>query len=82
MTKVKVYSTTTCPYCHMLKSYLKDKNILFEDIILDYNPEKEVEANHICQSMGVPCTHIVKDDGKEVAILGFNKEALDKELNL
>jgi len=66
----------------MLKSYLKDKKIAFEDIVLDYNPEKATEALHICQSMGVPCTHIVKDDGKEVAILGFNKQAIDKELGL
>lgn len=82
MPKIKVYSTTTCPYCHMLKSYLKEKNIAFEDIVLDYSPEKSAEAMHICQSMGVPCTHIIKDDGKEVAILGYNKEALDKELGL
>lgn len=82
MSKIKVYSTTTCPYCHMLKSYLKERNIAFEDIVLDYNPDKAVESMHICQSMGVPCTHIVKDDGKEVAILGFNKEAINKELGL
>jgi len=82
MAKIKVYSTTTCPYCHMLKDYLKEKNIAFEDIVLDYNPDRATEAMHICQSMGVPCTHIVKDDGKEVAILGFNKQALDKELGL
>lgn len=25
MPKIKIYSTTTCPYCHMLKSYLKEK---------------------------------------------------------
>lgn len=82
MAKIKVYSTTTCPYCHMLKSYLKEKNIAFEDIVLDYNPERAAEAVHICQSMGVPCTHIIKDDGKEVAILGFDKAAIDKELGL
>lgn len=82
MSKVKVYSTTTCPYCHMLKSYLKEKNIAFEDIVLDYNPERTAEALHICKSMGVPCTHIVKDDGQEVAILGFDKAKIDRELGL
>ncbi|MBI2012027.1 hypothetical protein HYS91_04625 [Candidatus Daviesbacteria bacterium] len=82
MAKVKVYSITTCPYCHMLKEYLKEKNVAFEDIVLDYSPDKAVEAIHICQSMGVPCTHIVKDDGKEVAILGFDKEAIDRALGL
>ena len=82
MPKVKVYSTTTCPYCHMLKSYLKEKNIEFEDIVLDFNPDRTTEAVHICKSMGVPCTHIVKDDGQEVAILGFDKAKFDEILNL
>ncbi|PJC31360.1 NrdH-redoxin [Candidatus Roizmanbacteria bacterium CG_4_9_14_0_2_um_filter_39_13] len=82
MTNVKVYSTTTCPYCHMLKSYLKEKNVAFEDIVLDYNPDKAAEALHVCQSMSVPCTHITKDDGKEAVIVGFNKEAINKELGL
>lgn len=82
MQKIKVYSTTTCPYCHMLKSYLKEKNISFEDIVLDYDPNKATEAQHVCKSMGVPCTHIIKDDGTEIAILGFDKEKLNKELGL
>lgn len=82
MAKIKVYSTTTCPYCHMLKSYLKEKNIPFEDIVLDYNPDKATETVHICQSMGVPCTHITKDDGTEIGILGFDKPKIDKELGL
>jgi len=30
--KVKVFSTPTCPYCHMAKDYLKDKKVEFEDI--------------------------------------------------
>jgi len=80
--KIKVYTTTTCPYCHMLKSYLKEKNIAFEDIVLDFNPDKAAEAVHICKSMGVPCMHIVKDDGEEIAILGFDKAKIDEILNL
>lgn len=66
----------------MLKSYLKEKNVAFEDIVLDFNPDKAAESVHICRSMGVPCTHIIKDDGEEAAILGFNKAAIDKELGL
>jgi glutaredoxin len=82
MTKVKVYSTTTCPYCHQLKSYLQEKHVIFEEIVLDYNPEKTAEAVHICQSMGVPCTHVIKDDGSEVAILGFDKQKLNEALGI
>lgn len=66
----------------MLKSYLKEKNIAFEDIVLDYNPDKAAEAVHICKSMGVPCTHITKDDGTEISILGFDKERINEALGI
>ena len=34
---VKIYSTPTCPYCHMAKDYLKAKNVKFEDIDVSSN---------------------------------------------
>jgi glutaredoxin 3 len=82
MPKVTVYSTTTCPYCHMLKEYLKSKNIAFEDVVLDYEPGRAVESVHLCESMGVPCTHIVKDDGTDIRILGFDQAKIDEALGL
>ena len=41
---VKVYSTSTCPYCKMLKAFLKEKNIPFEnlDVGEDENALKEM----------------------------------------
>jgi glutaredoxin 3 len=82
MTKIKIYSTTTCPYCKMLKSYLTDKKIPFEDVLLDEQPEQIQATLDTCGSQGVPCTHITKDDGTEVKILGFDKQAIDKALDL
>lgn len=82
MPRITIYSTKTCPYCHMLKSHLKSKNIEYEEVLLDEQPERAVEAVHICNSMGVPCTHIVKDDGAEERILGFDKARIDKALGL
>lgn len=82
MTKVKVYSTTTCPYCRVLKQYLNEKNIPFEDVLIDQQPDQMQASIDTCGSMGVPCTHITKDDGSEVKILGFDKEEVDKALNL
>jgi hypothetical protein len=32
--------------------------------------------------MGVPCTHIVKDDGTEVNIMGFDKPKINEALGL
>ena len=82
MPKVKVYSTRTCIYCHMEKNYLRSKGIDFEEILLDDMPEKAVEALHVCDSMGVPCTHIIKDDGSDVRILGFDKAKIDAALGI
>ncbi|HLG90929.1 MAG TPA: glutaredoxin domain-containing protein [Candidatus Saccharimonadales bacterium] len=80
--KVVVYSTTTCPYCHMEKAYLKSKGVAFEDVVLDVQQDKIPEFVDICGNMGVPCTHIVKDDGTEQKILGFDKPTIDTALGL
>ena len=73
--KVTVYSTPVCPYCHMVKDYLKEKGVAFEDI--DVAADKEAAQKMIEKSgqMGVPQVEI---NGK--IIVGFNKEAIDKEL--
>ncbi|MEX1059300.1 MAG: glutaredoxin domain-containing protein [Candidatus Saccharimonadales bacterium] len=82
MAKVKIYSTTTCPYCYMEKAYLKSQGIEFEDVLLDQHPERVQEFVEVCGSMGVPCTQIIKDDGTEERILGFDKFRIDSALGL
>lgn len=82
MAKVKVYSTTTCPYCKMLKEYLKEKNISYEDVLVDQQPDQMQSFVDTCGSMSVPCTHITKDDGTEMKILGFDKEKIDRALGI
>ena len=32
MQKVKIYTTMTCPYCHMAKQLLRGKGVAFEEI--------------------------------------------------
>lgn len=39
MPNVTMYSTTSCPYCFRAKILLKNKNINFEEIFVDGNPE-------------------------------------------
>ena len=82
MPKVKIFTTTTCPYCHALKDYLKSKNVEFEEVVLDQQPQEVQNSLDNCGSMGVPCTHIVKDDGTEVNILGFDTPKLNEALGL
>lgn len=82
MAKIKIFTTTTCPYCHALMDYLKSKQVDFEQVNLDDHPEEVRAALDSCGQMGVPCSHIVKDDGQEENILGFNKAKIDEALGL
>jgi len=75
--KVKVYSTSTCPYCVMEKEWLKQNNIEFEDINVGEDKEAAKEMVEKSGQMGVPVTEI---NGEW--ILGFDKEKLKKALGL
>lgn len=82
MPKITIYSTKTCPYCKMLKDYLKEKDFTYEEILIDDHPEEAQKLIDLCGSMGTPCTHITLDDGKEVNILGFDKKKIDEVLEI
>ncbi|MCX8029395.1 MAG: glutathione S-transferase N-terminal domain-containing protein [Brevinematales bacterium] len=74
---VKVYSTPSCPYCNMLKNYLRSKGISFTDYDVSRDENKAMEMVRISGQMGVP---VVVINGK--VIVGFNKPLIDKLLNL
>lgn len=82
MPQIKIYSTSTCPYCHAEKAYLEQRGVEFEEVLLDQHPEQIKDAIDACGSRGVPCTHITKDDGSVVNILGFDQPAIDAALGL
>ena len=82
MPKIKMYTTHTCPYCMMLKKYLSDHNVSYEEVFIDDDPKSAVQALDTCGSMATPCSHITLDSGEEVKILGFNKPKFDEVLCL
>ena len=75
MSKIKVYSTPTCPYCHMLKDFLKEKGVEFEDIDVAADQEAAKEMVKKSGQMGVPQIEI---NGK--IIVGFDKPVIEAEL--
>jgi glutaredoxin-like YruB-family protein len=77
MVKVKVYSTSICPYCIMVKDFLKEHNIEFEDTNVQEDHEAAKEMIEKSGQTGVP---VVDVDGE--IIIGFNKEKLKKALHL
>ena len=75
MEKITVYSTQSCPYCVMVKDYLKEKNVEFEDIDVGSDHDKAREMVEKSGQMGVP---VVDIDGK--IIIGFNKPKIEETL--
>ena len=75
MKEIKVFSTPTCPWCTKLKEYLDEKKIKYKSIDVSQDQEAASEMVKKSGQMGVPQTEI---NGK--IIVGFDKEAIDKEL--
>jgi len=74
MKDIKVYSSSTCPYCTMMKDYLTSKGVAFTEmnVSTDANARKELMA---MGHMGVPVTVI---DGTE--IVGYDTQKVDSLL--
>jgi len=78
--KIKIYKTTTCPYCKMEAEYLQSKGIVFGEIYVDKDPKAVQDMIAESGQMGVPFTVITKDDGSKITLLGFDKQKLDSAL--
>lgn len=75
MRKVKIYTTSSCPWCKKTKEFLKENNIEYEEI--DVTKDKDAQKEMIEKSgqMGVPVLDI---DGK--IINGYDPEKIKKAL--
>lgn len=75
-TKIKLYSTMTCPYCKMEQAWLESNKIEHEVVHVDLN-QKEAEAMVAkTGQMGVPVTEIQFENGDPEYIIGFNRPEL------
>ena len=77
MKDIILYTQPQCPPCKITKLFLNDNNIEYmeKDIKADGNARKELTNKY-----GSYSTPTVVIDGK--AIIGFNLDAIEKELNL
>lgn len=81
--QITVYTTTTCPYCKMLKGYLAEKGVQYTEKVIDQDVASQEEMMKLSDGfMGVPFTVIKKDDGTVLKIRGFDKEKVDEVLAL
>jgi glutaredoxin 3 len=54
MAKVVIYSKVVCPYCVRAKTLLKNKNIDFEEIMVDDKPDVYQQLKEKTGMMTVP----------------------------
>lgn len=78
-----IYSTTACPYCQMLKDYLKEKEIPFVEKLVDVDEKVKEEMQQVSGGfLGVPFTLISFEDGRKETVVGFDKGRLDSLLGI
>ena len=75
--KVIVYSTPTCPYCHAAKEFLKENKIGYKDIDVSKDQEAAQQMIEKSGQMGVPVL-----DVNGTIIVGYDKAAIKKALGL
>src|SRR5512136_1959077 len=73
MPDVRVYTTTQCPYCRMVKAFLEKQGIPFSEINVSDDREAAGELIRISGQNGVPVT-IAGDR----VIVGFDAQALQE----
>ncbi len=69
--KVRVYSTSTCPYCKMAKSFLDEKGVSYDDLDVAADAAARDEMVKKSGQTGVP---VIDVDGE--VIIGFDRERL------
>ncbi|MCS7106137.1 MAG: glutathione S-transferase N-terminal domain-containing protein [Candidatus Aenigmarchaeota archaeon] len=77
MKKVKIYTTPTCPYCEMAKTFFRENRIEYEEIDVSSDREAAMEMIEKSGQLGVP---VIEIDDK--IIVGFDVNAIKKALEL
>lgn len=71
MKRVTVYTTTTCPYCVMVKNFLREQGVPFEEVNVQLDPIAARKLVETTGQIGVPQIEI---DGQWV--IGFDPNAI------
>ncbi len=72
---ISVYTTPSCTYCRLVKDWLKQRNVRFDEYDVARDPRRADEMVRKSGQMGVPVTDI---NGR--IIVGFNQGALEAAL--
>lgn len=72
---VSIYTTNSCPYCHMAKDYFGKKGISYTEYNVGTDPRRADEMVRKSGQMGVP---VIDINGR--IIVGFDKAEIDRAL--
>ncbi len=75
--RVVVFSTPSCPWCTRVKSYLRQKGVIFKDVDVSRDRRAAEDMVRRTGQQGVPVVLI-----GHKAIVGFDKPKIDKYLGL
>jgi glutaredoxin-like YruB-family protein len=76
MEKIKINTTPTCPYCKIVKEYMKKKGVDFKE----YNVEQDHEAlQEMVQLAGIRSVPVITCS--QDVMVGFDPDRLDQMIN-
>ena len=75
--KVTIYSTPTCHFCHAAKSFFDEHDISYDDFNVAQDATKRQEMIEITGQMGVPVIRIGDD-----VVIGFDERKLRELLSI
>lgn len=70
--EVIIFTTPTCPYCHMAKDYMKQKNIKYKEVDVSSDREWAIKMVKRSGQMGVPQLWI-----GDQTVVGYNPTQID-----
>ncbi|HHV08365.1 MAG TPA: glutaredoxin family protein [Firmicutes bacterium] len=76
-TSVIVYSTPTCPYCTLVKNFLADHNVTYEEKDVAADKEARQEMLSLTGRTAVPALKIGDD-----VVVGFDRARISELLGL
>lgn len=78
---ITIFTTNTCGYCQMVKTYLKAKGMGYKEVNLDDEPDRRAEAHRLSGVLTVPVTVVTKHDDSQEIIVGYNLAKLVPAVN-
>lgn len=75
--KVRIFTTSACPYCFTLMEFLKEHNIDFKEIDVSKNEKTKEEMIKKTGKMEVPVVEIDSE-----IVTGFDRKKICKLLNI